>query len=82
MTWEDEAIQRFKQAMEQFKGKSLTCTLCGKVGKYDEDIVPYLMLIGEWGVKVGDTYRASVETSFMCKDYKACKQRREDKELK
>jgi len=81
MTWEDEAIQKFKQAMEQFKGKSFPCALCGEVGKYDEDIVPYLTLIGQWGILVGDTYRASVDTSFMCKDYKACKQRCESKSV-
>jgi hypothetical protein len=79
MTWTDDAMQKFEQAMEQFKGKSFPCTLCGKQGKYDEDLVPCLTNIGQWGILRGNTYTASVEASFMCKDYKACKQRRESK---
>lgn len=82
MTWEDESLQKFKQAMEQFKGESYPCALCGEKGKFDEDIEPLITVIGQWGVEKDNTYTASVNTSFACKDHEACKQRRAEKGLK
>lgn len=79
MTWVDNARQRFEQAMEQFKGKRFHCALCGKEGEYEKDLDPYLTRIGEWGMLKGDTYIASVETTFSCKDHDACQRRRESK---
>jgi hypothetical protein len=76
MTWADNARKIFEQSMKQFKGKRFHCTLCGLEGEYDKDLTPYLTRIGEWGILQGDTYTASVETSFVCKDSNACMQRR------
>ena len=82
MTWADDAKQRFEQAMEQFKGKRFQCALCGIEGEYDKDLDPCLTKIGEFGVLQGGTYTASVDTSFMCKDLEACRQRQKSKGTK
>jgi len=82
MTWVDQAKQRFEQAMKQFKGKRFHCALCGVEGEYDRDFDPYVTRIGQWGLLRGDTYTASVETTFMCKDYEACRQRQKSKGTK
>jgi len=81
MTWVDDTNQKFNDAMEQLKGQSFPCAMCCKQGTYDEDLVPFLTNIGEWGILKGSIYTASVETSFMCKDEKACEQRRKRKSI-
>jgi len=82
VTWVDNARQTFEQAMEQFKGKRFSCTLCGIEGEYDKDLDPCLTRIGQWGVLQGNTYTASIETTFQCKDRDACQQRQESKGTK
>jgi hypothetical protein len=79
MTWTENAKQTFEQAMKQFKGKRFRCALCGIEGEYDKDLDPYLTRIGQWGALKGDTYTASVEATFMCKDRDACKERQRSK---
>jgi hypothetical protein len=82
MTWAENAKQTFEQAMKQFKGKRFHCALCGAEGEYDKDLDPCITRIGQWGIRRGDIYTASVETSFMCKDRDACRQRQENKGTK
>jgi len=77
MTWTDDAKQKFEQAMEQFKGNRYPCRICGMKGEYDKELDPCLTNIGRFGVLQGDTYTASIESSFMCKDREACDRRRE-----
>ncbi len=79
MTWVDDAKQKFEQAMQQFKGKRFPCALCGQVGEYDKDLEPLIANIGRFGIARGNTYTASVESSFACKDIKACYKRQESK---
>ncbi|MFC1994321.1 hypothetical protein ACFLVI_03555 [Chloroflexota bacterium] len=79
MTWVDRVKQKFEEALAPFKGNRYPCTFCGTEGEYDEDLDPCITNIGIWGFLQGDTYTASVDTSFMCKDRSACQQLQEDK---
>ena len=79
MMWTDNAKHEFKKAMIQFKGKRFQCTFCEVEGEYDKDFDPCITRIGRSGVVQGNSYAASVESSFMCKDRQACDKRRNEK---
>ncbi len=79
MTWANVAKQKFEQAMEQFKGKQFPCFYCGNVGEYDKDLDIAFVNIGQFVFDKDGLYTASIDTTFMCKDYKVCKQRKENK---
>ena len=79
MTWLDNANRQFKEAMKPFEGKSFHCALCGVEGEYDKNLDPMLTRIGQFSVSQGDVYKVLVETSFRCKDNKACQKRLDTK---
>ena len=80
MTSLDDSKRIYEKAMEQFKGRRFHCVICGIEGEYDKDLKPDYVKIGEMGVLEGDTYTASVEPYFICKDHDTCQRRREGKE--
>jgi TFIIF-interacting CTD phosphatase-like protein len=80
MAWADKATQRLEQAMSQFKGRRFRCASCGVEGEYDKDLTPCFTSIGQFILQEGDVFTASVETSFMCKDFRACQERQERKD--
>lgn len=62
--------QRSEREIEQqLKGKRYNCALCGKEGIYGEDLMRRL--------GINNAPKASAE--IVCKDYKACRERRRNK---
>lgn len=74
-TWTEQSREQFEQAVEQFKGRTLKCFHCGFEGGYADDLTSAYVKIGEWSVREGDLYTASVNATFMCTDKDACKER-------
>ena len=79
MPWTDSAKVTFEESLAPFKGKYFHCALCGVSGVYDGEMEPYIGKITPWRTVQQDIRSAVVETSFVCRDYEACKKRQAEK---